>query len=242
MKVNDINRKKFIFRTIVLLFSFGIALYDIELLKEILYFDLKYFQVYHIIWLFLMLGMLQVFIPYFNNHVSCGKAFAKHFKESTIVCDKEVLKESIRKNNLGAIKSALFWLLLLFIIWVLYYLNIISQTAIHLIVVFFYFSDQFCINIWCPFRVWFIKNKCCNSCRIYNWGHFMMFSPYIFIPSFWTYSLVFMSFLILIQWEYMHYRYPQRFLEISNANLLCSNCLKAKCRYIKSLSQISSTS
>ena len=60
----------------------------------------------------------------------------------------------------------------------------------------------------------------------------MMFSPYIFIPTFWTYSLVLLSLVILVQWEYLHHRYPERFSEVSNLNLLCSNCVKAQCRYM----------
>lgn len=230
--MQNINKRKFVFRAFVSIVAFGLAFYDIDLLIKVFYFDLTYFKLYHILWFLLMLGMIQVCIPIFNNHVSCGKMFAKHFKANTTFYDKEALKEHTRRNNLGAVRAGIFWSVLLAVIGLLYFRNLIDKITIHLIVVFFYFSDQFCINIWCPFRSWIVKNKCCNTCRIFNWGHFMIFSPYIFIPTFWTYSLLMMSITILIQWEYMHFKHPYRFSEISNANLQCINCLKAKCRYI----------
>ena len=233
MTMESINRKKLILRTVVLILTFGLAFYDTGLIKRILAFDTLIFKVYQIIWFFLFLEMLQVFIPSLNNYVSCGKLFAKHFKASPVNHDHQVIHHHIRKNNMGAIKSGAFWLLLLSVIGLLYYLEVLSDIGLHLLVVFFYFADQFCINIWCIFRSWIIKNKCCNTCRIYNWGHFMIFSPWIFIPSFWTYSLLTMSLIILIQWEYMHYRHPYRFIELTNLNLQCASCLAGKCSYIQ---------
>ena len=37
--------------------------------------------------------------------------------------------------------------------------------------------DIICILFFCPFQTWFMKNKCCSSCRIYNWDYAMMFTP-----------------------------------------------------------------
>lgn len=91
---------------------------------------------------------------------------------------------------------------------------------------------MFCVNAWCPFHKIIVKNKCCNECRIYNWGHIMYLTPLIFIPNLWTSSLVFMGILVFIQWEYMNYKYPQRFSPISNKTLRCGEC-NHDCRYNK---------
>jgi len=88
--------------------------------------------------------------------------------------------------------------------------------------------DEFCATIWCPFQA-IIDNKCCNTCRINNWGYIMAFSPMIFIPSFWTYSILFLSILAIVQWEYLYHRHPERFFELYNAGLMCKNCVK-KCK------------
>ena len=74
-----------------------------------------------------------------------------------------------------------------------------------------------------------MHNKCCTTCRIFNWDHAMMFSPLIVIPSAWTYSLVLTSFVILIVWEYTCIMHPERFLEKTNCALRCHNCKDKLC-------------
>ncbi len=217
-------RKKFIFRTIVFLTFLFFYVYDLELLTSITSYSLGFFKVYHVIWLFLMLEMSQVLLPVLNNHISTGKIFARHYKKTKAPYDKKALQNYINKYNIRAVWAALFWLALLLFIGIFLYTGKLEVWSIHLIVVFFYFADEFCINIWCPFGAWIVRSKCCNACRIYNWNFFLIYSPYIFICSFWTYSLLLMSLIILLQWEYLHYKNPQRISEISNANLQCSEC------------------
>ncbi len=228
-----LNKLKFLFRTAILVAAILIGIIDYSLLTRVFYFSFMGVAVYHVLWAILMIGMIQVCIPVLNHYVSCGKLFERHYKESEGDIDPVKLKEEIFYHNKGAIRSGIFWLLILTIIGTLYYTGVIDKIGVVLIGVFFYWSDQFCINFWCPFRSILIGNKCCNVCRIYNWGHFMIVSPLIFIPSFWTYSLVIVAIGLLIQWEWQHYRYPERFHEVSNDYLKCQNCLKAKCGYIK---------
>ena len=217
-------RKKFIFRTIIFLGFVFLYIFDLEMLKKIINYDLKYFKVYHVIWLFLMLEMLQVLLPKFNNYISSGKIFARHFRERKAPYDEKAVLHFTKKYNRRAGGAGIFWLTLLLCIGFFYSTGKINVMSIHLIVVFFYFSDEFCINIWCPFGAWIVRSKCCNTCRIHNWNYFMIFSPYIYIFSLWTYSLLITSLIILIQWEYLHFRYPQRFSDVSNINLWCGDC------------------
>jgi len=159
-----------------------------------------------------------------------GKVFARNYSENTvkILSKKEKLKEYTRRMNIGAVKAGVLWLLLLSVIGLLYYSNVINESWLIVIVTFFAFFDNFCVSVWCPFRKWLIKNKCCNVCRIYNWGSIMILCPLVFIPSFWTYSLLLISLIVMVQWEYIHYKHPERFYELYNANLMCKNC-KTKC-------------
>ena len=221
------NEKKFVFRSILFVIVLVISIYDITLLKQLLTAEVGPFLVYHVLWFLFLLEMIVIFVPSWSTYVGCGKHYAKHFKAASY--NEGTLADYTKKFNRRVLYALLIWLSLLFLLALLYLAGFISKIGLFLLFMFLYFADQFFINIWCPFRSWIIRNKCCNACRIYNWGHIMMFSSLIFIPSFWTWSLIAVSLAILVQWEYQHYRYPERFSEASNLNLRCSHC-KDKCR------------
>ena len=95
-----------------------------------------------------------------------------------------------------------------------------------------------CILFFCPFQTWFMKNRCCAVCRIYNWDFAMMFTPYLFIPNGYTWSLLGMSLLLLIRWEITVHRHPERFAENTNAALSCKNCEEKLCHHKKQLQHL----
>ncbi|MCC8357928.1 MAG: hypothetical protein LJU34_08915, partial [Oscillospiraceae bacterium] len=95
--------------------------------------------------------------------------------------------------------------------------------------------DMICILFFCPFQTWFMKNKCCGSCRIYNWDYAMMFTPLMFIKSVYTWTLCAMALALLIRWELTFYRHPERFYEATNQSLKCANCHEKLCQHKKQL-------
>ena len=97
-----------------------------------------------------------------------------------------------------------------------------------MISIFFYVCDLICVLVWCPFRL-IMKNKCCTTCRIFNWDHLMMFSPLIFCGGFFSISLVVIAFLAFLIWELSIILYPERFSEMTNVALRCSNCTDKLC-------------
>lgn len=228
--MRDIGRIKLVLRTMIFIFAFAAAIWDIDLLKGLFSYGFGYFRTYHIIWLLLITEMLFVCIPSLNRQVSCGKLFARHYRETALHYDENALKAHTRLENRRAAIAALLWFAALSAIGALYFTVIKDKIYLHLAVVLFYFGDQVAINIWCPIRAWIISNKCCTTCRIYNWDNMMIFSPYIFLPSIWTWTILGLAAFILVQWEYMHHKHPQRFAEISNLNLGCRACRKKKCR------------
>lgn len=200
------------------------------LLERFLYYKILFLKVYHIIWSLLMAEMIIVFIPKWNPFLGCGKIYVENYmpvvhRESKLDLEKD-------KFNRRALTVALVWIAFVGGIGLLKIFGIIGNMFLYLTCALFYLFDQICINIWCPFRKLIMKNKCCNTCRIFNWGHFMMFSPLIFVMSIWTISLFVVSIIILIQWEIIHYKYPERFSQISNASLKCANCT-AKCKWLQ---------
>ena len=95
--------------------------------------------------------------------------------------------------------------------------------------------DVICILFFCPFQSWFLKNKCCSACRIYNWDYAMMFTPLFFVRKGYTWSLLALSVALLVRWEIVFYRHPERFSEKTNEYLRCANCTEKLCVHKKQL-------
>ncbi|QVK21313.1 hypothetical protein KHQ82_02995 [Mycoplasmatota bacterium] len=188
--------------------------------------------VYNIFWLIFILDILSVIIPRFAKYSPSGKYLKKFFKEANY--SKESLFEYVKAMNVRAIITFSLYMLFLLCVGVLYYTNIINRYHIILLVIILNFIDYFSINTWCIFHKIFIRNRCCNTCRIYNWDHFLKFAPFIFIPEFKTWSLFLLGAIALIEWEISYALHPERFIDISNENLRCSNC-KYDCRFQKKL-------
>ena len=91
--------------------------------------------------------------------------------------------------------------------------------------------DMICILFFCPFQTWFLKNKCCSACRIYNWDYAMMFTPLFFVRAAYSWSLFALSLVLLLRWEITFYRHPEWFSERTNAYLHCANCKEKLCTH-----------
>jgi hypothetical protein len=190
---------------------------------------IAFFHVYHLFWLGAVLILVKRMVPRLNAKITSGKIFGSHYtgsREKT-PAGEEKLKSYVRKMNRGALKTAAYWLLVILGTGALYRVHLFGPVGLFMVVVFFIFMDQFCVSVWCPFE-WIIGNKCCASCRINNWGYLMAFAPLVFLPSFWTLSIVALSIGVVLQWEYMFHAHPERFFELLNENLMCRNC-KDRC-------------
>ena len=95
--------------------------------------------------------------------------------------------------------------------------------------------DMICILFFCPFQTWFFKNRCCVTCRIYNWDFAMMFTPLFFVPGLYTWSLLAVAIVLLVVWEIMFFLHPERFSENTNAFLSCDGCTEKLCRHKRQL-------
>lgn len=226
------SRINFIIRTILFFPCIVIFIENPSNIYKILNYNLIFnVKVYHIFWVYLVNDILKVVIPSKSKNTYNGKLFLKHFKRrNNFNMDKLISKTS--DNNKKAFNILLAWLGLNMILFYIYFRLKLDSSWLIMLSLFYFWSDMVCVNIWCPFQRLFMKNKCCNVCRIYNWDHVMYVTPLILIPSFWTYSLVILSLISFIQWEYQLKKHPERFLSISNLNLSCSNC-KNECRFNK---------
>ena len=189
----------------------------------------KDFHILHILWLVWIYDMILQIIP-IKNKVALGsqKLFANRFKPIQEKINYKALKNYIVSTTKSAYKVMILWILLIICIGILYYFGIINKIWLFMISVFFYVCDLICVLIWCPFRL-LMRNKCCTTCRIFNWDHLMMFSPLIFVGGFFSISLVVMALLSWLAWEICVLLYPERFCEMTNAALKCSKCTDKLC-------------
>ena len=227
------TRKRYIRSLVARIIVFIVGLYmykdaqNFEILDGNNFF--KEFHVLHILWAIWMLDMILQIIP-LKNKLALGsqKLFANRFKPIIEKINYEALKNYVITTTKAAYKVFIIWTLVVIIIGSLYYFNVINKITVFMITVFFYVCDLICVLIWCPFRL-LMKNKCCTTCRIFNWDHLMMFAPLIFIGGFFSTSLVIMSIIAWLVWELCVMLYPERFSEITNAALKCSECTDKLC-------------
>lgn len=187
------------------------------------------FSPLHLLWIVWVADMILQIVP-IRNRVPLGsqKLFANRFQPIREKVNYKALKQYIIFTTKAAYKVFLLWCALIAVIGVLYYSGILSKIALFMISVLFYVCDLICVLIWCPFRL-IMKNRCCTTCRIFNWDHLMMFSPLIYMGGFFAVSLVVLSIMAWLVWELCFMMYPERFWEYSNAALQCSQCTDKLC-------------
>ena len=187
------------------------------------------FSPLHILWLIWMADMFLQIIP-IKNRVALGsqKLFANRFRPIREKINVKALKAHMTTIRNSAYLVMLLWIALIAVIGVLYYTHVINKLWLFMISVAFYICDLICVLIWCPFRL-IMKNKCCTTCRIFNWDHLMMFSPMVFMGGFYAITLVTMAVLAWLVWELCVLIYPERFWEMTNISLKCCECTDKLC-------------
>ena len=231
--MSDIRKNyilRFIFRIIAFLFCICVYIFSPDEFSVLDGFNFfKSFSVFHILWIIWVFDMFLQIIP-IKNKIPLGsqKLFANRFRPIREKINPKSVKQYIKTTTLSAYKVFVLWVLLIGIIGFLYFADFIDKKQLFLISVFFYVCDLFCVLIWCPFRL-IMKNKCCTTCRIFNWDHLMMFSPLIFAGGFYSLSLVAFSLIAFIVWELCVLIFPERFWEITNVSLKCSECTDKLC-------------
>lgn len=187
------------------------------------------FSPLHILWVIWVIDMVLQIFP-IKNKLPLGsmKLFANRFRPLREKINHQALREYVTATTKAAYKVFVLWSSLIVVIGILYYSNVLGKQALFMLCVLFYVCDLICVLIWCPFRL-IMKNRCCTTCRIFNWDHLMMFSPLIFIGGFYAVSLVVLAFLAWLVWEVCIMMYPERFWDKSNAALQCSECKDKLC-------------
>lgn len=177
-----------------------------------------------LIWTVYAVEMIARFFPSRVESMGCQKQFQRNFKPT----GQQTPERMSWKRTAVVVLS---WCALNGIIGAIYKLQWIDEGILVLISLAYGVCDMICILFFCPFQTWFLKNRCCTVCRIYNWDFAMMFTPYLFIPDAFTWSLLAMSLLLLLRWEITYRCHQERFSEKTNASLSCAHCQEKLCQH-----------
>ncbi len=183
----------------------------------------------HLLWGVWVIDMAAQLFP-LRTQISLGsqKLWRMRFEPLKEKFSVEALKQHIMTATRAAYKVMLLWIALIAVIGVLHHVGVLSDIALFMTTVIFYVCDLICVLIWCPFRL-IMRTRCCTTCRIFNWDHLMMFSPLVFFPSFYCWSLLGLSILAWMVWELCIFLHPERFWEGANAALTCTSCTDKLC-------------
>ena len=184
-----------------------------------------------IVWLFFVGGMVLRIFPSKFETIGCQKQLKRNY----VPTGEEIPSLTPWKSTFI---FTLCWVALNLAFGILYMTGVFDAGILILISLLYSVCDIICILFFCPIRDWFLKNKCCADCRIYNWDYAMMFTPFFFIPHPYTWSLLGLSLVLLLIWEIMYKLYPERFAKNTNACLDCKNCKEKPCRHKKRIARI----
>ena len=179
-----------------------------------------------VIWCIFTIEMILRFVPSKFESMGCQKQFKKNFHPTDVPKEDAEILSLVRTWTVVAV-----WLALNGAIGLLYYTHIIDEGILLLISLAYSVCDMICILFFCPFQTWFMKNRCCCTCRIYNWDFAMMFTPLIFVKTLFAQTLVILSLALLVRWEYALHRHPEYFSEKTNSSLSCKECQEKLCHH-----------
>lgn len=221
---------KFTFRICVFFSVLGLYLLSDVSLWELANQPLVYgITPMHVLWVAFMVIMLSHIFPGTFRTMALKKADKETYRENVGYSELEMLR-FVQDQNRKAWIVMLVWLFGNGVIGLFYLIGVLDRSDLLMFTVFFFLCDYICILIFCPFQTCIMKNKCCVNCRIYDWGHFMMFTPMLFIPNFYSWSLFFTSCVVLIRWEIVYAAHPERFWSGSNQILQCASCKDKTCQ------------
>jgi len=225
-----LNYVRLAFRCVLLLMALGVYVYNLITTGSANLFGDSLHEpvVLTMIWAIFVTEMILRFFPSRFENMGCQKQFAVNFRPSG---------KSAEKNHQapGVIGVALAWIALNSVIGLLFAFDVMGSDELVIISLVFSVCDVICILFFCPFQEWFMKNKCCTTCRIYNWDYAMMFTPLIFISNFFARSLFLFGLALLVRWELTALLHPERFCDTENLSLRCSECTERLCRHKKRL-------
>lgn len=185
------------------------------------------------VWLALMLSMALRLLPSRRESLGCQKEFAARFRPT----GRAVPREEIRAADRGALWVLLSWAALNGAFLLAHWRGRLSGRFLVCLAGFYGVCDIVCILFFCPFQAWMMHNRCCTTCRIYNWDYAMLCTPLLALKGPLSLSACALALAVLLRWEWTYRRRRERFFACSNAALDCGACQERLCRYKRALAR-----
>ena len=158
------------------------------------------------IWIIFVIEMVLRFFPSSIESMGCQKQFSKNYKPT----GREEVRLQSWKRTAVVLAS---WVALNAVFGALYLTGVFDSGMMLLIALAYSVCDMICILFFCPFQTWMMKNRCCVTCRIYNWDFAMMFTPLIFVRNLYAQTLVLISLVLLLTGKCCCVCIPSAFLK-----------------------------
>ena len=184
-----------------------------------------------VVWGLLMVSMVMRLFPSRVESLGCQKVFARRHHPT----GKAPEVSSIHRANRGAALVALVWVCGNALVFFCYAQGWLGLRFLVCLAGFYGVCDIVCILFFCPFQTFWMHNRCCTTCRIYDWDYLMLCTPLLAVGGPLAISACALAAVLFVRWEVVHARHPERFYEESNQALRCSACQEQLCRYKRRL-------
>jgi hypothetical protein len=179
-----------------------------------------------------VISMFVRLVPSNTESLGCQKIYAHRYRPT----GASPQHTDVQQANRGALWVFLTWTAMNSLFFLGYFKGWLGERFLVCLAGFYGVCDIVCILFYCPFQSWMMHNRCCVTCRIYDWDYMMICTPLFVIPSALTVIACTLSAVIFLQWEITYVRRKERFFVCSNAALQCSkDCPEQLCKYKQTL-------
>lgn len=169
--------------------------------------------------------IVEMAFRFFPNPIEC-KGVQKQFKRNLI---KTANPDAVKETHNGTMLAATLFFGGNAVFGLLRMLGIFDDGIMVLLSSLYSIGDIVCILFFCPFQSWFLHNRCCTTCRIYNWDFCMLLTPMLFVDNWYGRILLGIAFVLMLRWELAFFLHPDNFSESTNEYLKCANCDEKLC-------------
>lgn len=184
-----------------------------------------------VVWLLLMASMVVRLFPSHVESLGCQKVFARRCRPA----GKAPSSAAIQQANHGAALVALVWICGNALVFLCHAAGWLGLRFLVCLAGFYGVCDIICILFFCPFQTLWMHNRCCTTCRIFDWDYLMLCTPLLAVGGPLAISACVLAAGLFVRWEVVYHRHPERFFEESNQALRCSACQEQLCRYKRRL-------
>ena len=183
------------------------------------------------VWLLLMASMVLRLFPSRLESAGSQKEFRRRFRPT----GRQPDPREIRRADRGALGVLALWAAFNAVFYAAYLGGIVDLRFLVCLAGFYGMCDIICILFFCPFQAWIMHNRCCTTCRIYDWDYLMLCTPLLALQNAMALSACLLAAVIFVRWEVTLLRHPERFFEASNDALRCAACQEHLCQQKRTL-------